>query len=127
MEEMDNVILLNDEFGNEVKFEFLDLVSYEGEEYIVLLPADDDSEGTVVILRVDDSDDRDEENYVSVEDEAVLNAVFGIFKTSSKMSLILRIETVRLDIDSSKTDIFEGMYDKVYQNFSCVFSSSVCV
>lgn len=84
MEEMDNVILLNDEFGNEVKFEFLDLVSYEGEEYIVLLPADDDSEGTVVILRVDDSDDRDEENYVSVEDEAVLNAVFGIFKDKFK-------------------------------------------
>ena len=83
MEELDNTIILNDEYGNEVEFEFLDLVSYQEEEYMILLPADD-SDGTVVILRVEDSDDRDEESYVGVEDEDVLNAVFGIFKAKFK-------------------------------------------
>ena len=29
-EELDNIILLNDEDGNEVKFEFLDLIEYGG-------------------------------------------------------------------------------------------------
>ena len=39
-EELDNIIILNDENGNEVKFEFLDLMEYEGEEYIILLPTE---------------------------------------------------------------------------------------
>lgn len=34
-EELDNVIILNDEDGNEVKFEFLDLIEYSGEEYVI--------------------------------------------------------------------------------------------
>ena len=33
-EELDNIIILNDEDGNEVEFEFLDLIEYEGEEYV---------------------------------------------------------------------------------------------
>ena len=36
-EELDNIIVLNDENGNEVKFEFLDLVELDDEEYVVLL------------------------------------------------------------------------------------------
>ena len=35
-EELDNIITLNDEEGNEVKFEFLDLVELDDEEYVVL-------------------------------------------------------------------------------------------
>jgi len=40
-EELDNIIVLNDEEGNEVQFEFLDLVEYEDEEYVVLLPIEE--------------------------------------------------------------------------------------
>ena len=32
----DNIVVLNDENGEEVKFEFLDLIELEGEEYVVL-------------------------------------------------------------------------------------------
>ena len=79
-EEMDNIIVLNDEEGNEVEFEFLDLIEYEGEEYVVLLPAEEtDDAGEVVILQVEDID-TDEESYISVEDEDTLNKVFDIFK-----------------------------------------------
>ena len=35
-EELDNIIILNDENGNEVKFEFLDLVELDDEEYVVI-------------------------------------------------------------------------------------------
>ena len=31
-EELDNIIVLNDENGEEIEFEFLDLIEYEGEE-----------------------------------------------------------------------------------------------
>ena len=37
-EELSNIIILNDENGNEVQFEFLDLIEYDSEEYVVLLP-----------------------------------------------------------------------------------------
>ena len=87
-EELDNVIVLNDEDGNEVNFEFLDLIELEGEEYVVLLPISEEGEedeGEVVILRVEDTDeDSEEESYVSVDDETTLNQVFEIFKEKFK-------------------------------------------
>lgn len=78
----DNIVTLNDEYGNEVQFEFLDLVEYNGEEYVVLLPADDE-DGEVVILKVEELDD-DNDSYTSVEDEGILMAVFQIFKNKFK-------------------------------------------
>lgn len=88
-EELDNIVILNDEEGNEVKFEFLDLVELDDEEYVVLLPVTDEGEedeGEVVILKVEDTDDEEseEESYVSVDDEETLNKVFEIFKEKFK-------------------------------------------
>ena len=83
-EELDNIVVLNDEEGNEVDFEFLDLVEYEGEEYVILLPVDDVDEGEVVILKVEDTESEDEESYVSVDDEETLQKVFEIFKEKFK-------------------------------------------
>lgn len=85
-EELDNIIILNDEDGNEVQFEFLDLIELDGEEYVVLLPVEDDEEkdGEVVILKVEDTDSEDEESYVSVDDQEILNKVFEIFKEKFK-------------------------------------------
>ena len=85
-EELDNIIILNDEKGNEVKFEFLDLMEYEGEEYIILLPTEEGEDNDeVVILKVEDvEDDPDMETYVSIDDEDTLNAVFEMFKEKFK-------------------------------------------
>ena len=85
-DEDSNIIYLNDENGNDVKFEFLDLIEYEGESYVVLLPNDDDEEdsGEVLILKLEDTDSEEEESYVSVEDEDTLNKVFEIFKEKFK-------------------------------------------
>ncbi len=84
-EELDNIIVLNDEEGNEAEFEFLDLIEYEGEEYVVLLPVEEaDDAGEVVILKLEDSESEDEESYVSVDDEDTLNKVFEIFKEKFK-------------------------------------------
>lgn len=86
-EELDNIIVLNDENGNEVQFEFLDLIELDQEEYVVLLPVVEEGaedEGEVVILKVEDTDSEDEESYVSIEDETTLNKVFEIFKEKFK-------------------------------------------
>ena len=86
-EELDNIIVLNDEDGKETHFEFLDLIEYEGEEYVVLLPILEEAEednGEVVILKVEDTESEDEESYVSVDDEEVLTTVFETFKEKFK-------------------------------------------
>ena len=87
-EELDNIIRLNDEEGNEVQFEFLDLVELDNEEYVVLLPVTEEGEeeeGEVVILKLEDTDEEtEEESYVGVEDEEILNEVFSIFKEKYK-------------------------------------------
>ena len=88
-EELDNIVILNDEEGNEVKFEFLDLIELDNEEYVVLLPVTEEGEeeeGEVVILKVEDNDDdeSEEESYVSIDDEDTLNKVFEIFKEKFK-------------------------------------------
>ena len=88
LEELSNIIILNDENGNEVQFEFLDLIEYESEEFVVLLPVleeGQEDDGEVVILKVDDSEENpDEESYVSVSDDDVLMTVFEIFKEKFK-------------------------------------------
>ena len=87
-EELDNIVILNDEEGNEVKFEFLDIVELDNEEYVILLPIaeeGEEEEGEVVILKIEDTDEEtEEESYVSVDDEEVLNQVFEIFKEKFK-------------------------------------------
>ena len=86
-DDMDNILLLSDEDGNDVQFEFLDLIDYDEEEYEVWLPVEDESEdeiGEVVILKVEQTESEDQESYVGVEDEEVLNKVFEIFKEKFK-------------------------------------------
>ena len=81
MEELENIVVLTDENGNEVSFEYLDLIEYEGAEYVVLLPVEGNEDDEVQILKVEPipgSDD--EESYVSVDNEETLFAIFDIFK-----------------------------------------------
>ena len=81
-EEEVSILTLTDENGNEVNFEYLDSIEYQGVEYLVLAP-EGDEEGETVILEVQPVDEENE-NYIGVEDEAVLDAVFGIFKEKYK-------------------------------------------
>ena len=78
METEGTLITLEDEEGNEVEFEFLDIVEYEGEEYIVLIENDEDAD-EVVILKINPIDE-DIEEYVSIDDDALLDTVFEKFK-----------------------------------------------
>lgn len=82
-EELSNIIELTDENGGVVKFEFIDLIEYDGGEYVILLPVEDEDSGNVVILQVIPNDD-ETESYVAVESEDVLVAVFDLFKEKFK-------------------------------------------
>ena len=73
-----NVVLFTDDHGNEIEFEFLDLIDYDGDQYAILLPTEEDADEVLIMRLVPDEDGQ--EIYVTVEDEAVMNAVFDIFK-----------------------------------------------
>ena len=85
MEDEEVIILtLHDDEGNEEQFELLDLVDYQDKQYIVLFPVEDD-DMEIVILQVEEIEGNDEEEaYVAVEDEAILDSVYGIFKERFK-------------------------------------------
>lgn len=76
------LLTLTDEDGTESEFEYLDCIEYDGKEYLVLLPAGDDS-SEIVILEIEPVDEENE-NYLSVSDQDILDAVYGIFKERFK-------------------------------------------
>ena len=77
-EEEASILTLTDENGEEVDFEYMDCIEYQGKEYLVLMPADEES-SEIVILEIEPVDEENE-NYLSVTDEATLEAVYAIFK-----------------------------------------------
>ena len=78
MEEEESILTLTDENGVEMQFEYMDCIEYAGKEYLVLMPLEEDA-NEIVILEIQPVDEENE-NYVAVEDEATLDAVYGIFK-----------------------------------------------
>ncbi|MDO4805726.1 MAG: DUF1292 domain-containing protein [Coriobacteriales bacterium] len=86
MSDLNNIIVLQDDEGGDVEFEFLDLIEWEESEYVVLLPVEDDDSGLpeVVILRIEETDEDEIEVYSSVDDEALLMRLFEVFKSRFK-------------------------------------------
>ena len=85
-EEEIEIITLTDENGEDMDFEFLDLVEYEGKRYAVLLPPGEDEyeDEEVLILQIEDDGNVENESYVFVDDDDILTAVFDIFKEKFK-------------------------------------------
>ena len=81
-EEENSLLTLTDENGVDNDFEYLDCIEFDGKEYLVLMPVDT-VETEIVILEVEPVDEENE-NYLAVEDEKLLNAVYSIFKEKYK-------------------------------------------
>ena len=82
MEEEESILTLTDENGVDMEFEYLDCIQYQPKEYLILMPLDEES-AEIVILEIQPVDEENE-NYVAVEDEAILDAVYAIFKERYK-------------------------------------------
>ena len=78
-EEEASILTLTDENGVETSFEYLDSIEYEGIEYLVMIPAEEET-NEIVILEVEPVDEENE-NYLAVQDEDILDAVYEIFKS----------------------------------------------
>ena len=78
-EEEVSILTLTDENGADIDFEYLDCIEYQGKEYLILMPLEEEESGEIVILEVEPVDEENE-NYLAVSDEDVLEAVYAIFK-----------------------------------------------
>ena len=72
-------VTLIDEDGNEVEFEHIDTVEYEGVIYLAFIPAElsVEEDAEVVIMQVV-TDENGEELLEGVEDDDIADAVFNI-------------------------------------------------
>ena len=80
-EEEVTILTLTDDNGEEEQFEYLASIEYKSDEYLILLPEEDDTQN--VIMKVIPIDEENED-YIPVEDEKVLNTVFQMFKEQYK-------------------------------------------
>ena len=79
-EEEVSVLTLTDENGVDTNYEYLDCIEYNGVEYLVLMP---EASNEIVILEVEPVDE-ETENYLAVDSEDILDAVYDIFKERYK-------------------------------------------
>lgn len=82
-EETEEIIVLMDDDGNELEFIYVDTFEYMDNEYAVLLPVDENNPD-IAILKVEETDDPEMVEYVPVESEEALDAVFELFKEAYK-------------------------------------------
>ena len=80
LQEEESILTLTDENGEETNFEYLDCIEYDSKEYLVLMPEESNE---IVILEVQPVDEENE-NYIAVEDEIILEIVYSIFKDRYK-------------------------------------------
>lgn len=78
-EEMDSIVSLVDEDGNEVDFEHIITIEHQGHEYAMLVPIeglDEDEDDSLVVLRIVPGVDGDD-SYEGIEDQQLLNALYA--------------------------------------------------
>ncbi len=75
----DNIIILEDDQGNQIEFATIDVFELNGETYFALLEVlENDESDEVLIMKVDGIDTEDPE-LIMVEDENELQAAFEEF------------------------------------------------
>ena len=83
MNENDGIITLTDEEGNDIDFQLLDIIDYEGSEYAALLPVSEgveDGEKQEVLILLVCSEDDDDVSFEVVEDFGTVEKIFAVFR-----------------------------------------------
>ena len=71
-----------DEEGNVEKFEILGFVEFEGNDYVALLPENDDTQ--VHILEVVEELDSDYDTYLGIDDQELVDKIYAKFMEENK-------------------------------------------
>lgn len=83
IEEESNIFEFVDEDGKVEQFEVLGFVEFEGNDYVALLPADEEN-AQVHILEVIEELDSDYDTYVGIDDQELVDKVYEKFMEENK-------------------------------------------
>lgn len=83
MDGMDDLVIFEDDEGNEYSFTVEDYFFYNGEEYALLADAEEDEEGNkgCIVCQVVCDENEDEEEFVPVADEDLAEKLYEIATT----------------------------------------------
>ena len=76
---IENYITLTDDNGEDISFEIIDTLEYDDRTFAVLLPFEDE-DGEVIILEILPGEGPDYDEFVSVDDDDLIEKVFEEFK-----------------------------------------------
>lgn len=76
---MNDTIILRDENGNNMAFIFMDLIKYDGDEYVILMGKEKSQSDEMVILKCEQDSITLEETYSVVEDSVTYEKVCRTF------------------------------------------------
>jgi len=78
-----NVVTFTDENNDSFEFEIADSFEMDGNKYVALIPPEeavgDDEDAEVLIMRIESEND-DEDIFVSIEEDEELDKAFAMFK-----------------------------------------------
>ena len=72
--DINKVIVLSDDVGNEMEIEYIDSTDFEGERYALFLPLENDDD-EVIIMKYDNVS-KDYDSFIPVEDKRILEGVY---------------------------------------------------
>ncbi len=78
MDENQDIITMEDEEGNVIKMRVIDLLKYQGEQYVLMQDAEQDKEHSYIFRFIDQQQNYDQ--LESIEDEQELAVILRLFK-----------------------------------------------
>ncbi len=83
MDNMDDLVIFEDDEGNEYSFTVEDYFFYNGEEYALLADAEEDEEGNkgCIVCQVVSAENDEDEEFVPVADEDLAEKLYQIATT----------------------------------------------
>ncbi|MBQ3432516.1 MAG: DUF1292 domain-containing protein [Clostridia bacterium] len=72
--DINKVVVLSDDLGNEMEIEYIDSTDFEGERYALFMPLENDDD-EVIIMRYDNVS-KDYDSFIPVEDKRILEGVY---------------------------------------------------
>ena len=72
--DINKVVVLSDDLGNEMEIEYIDSTNFEGERYALFMPLENDDD-EVIIMKYDNVS-KDYDSYIPVEDKRILEGVY---------------------------------------------------
>ena len=72
--DINKVVVLSDDLGNEMEIEYIDSTNFEGERYALFMPLENDDD-EVIIMKYDNVS-KDYDSFIPAEDKRILEGVY---------------------------------------------------